>query len=157
MPRATGLTPRRSHVIDAETILVGDVLAGFNRAAETRTGAARMLTTSLNSYDHFKAVIYGQDAAAAGGYLIEVAHVPVDGAIGDATGWATIGILSADGEGYDELVFSGVNIFNALKAEPSAGQDVRGFAVRATAGTGANGADVPAGTITLVLQPTMGA
>jgi hypothetical protein len=114
--RATGLSPRRMQVIDAESVLVGAVRAGFNRAAETRSGAARKLSTNLNNYNHFKATIYGLTSAATGGYVLEVAHIPEGKALADALGWTALGALSISGEGTDEAVFSGMAIFKALKA-----------------------------------------
>ncbi len=50
MARSTGLLPRRGVTIDANTVLVGSVLAGtLGRPAETRTGAARILSTRLDA------------------------------------------------------------------------------------------------------------
>ena len=75
--RATGLRDRRSYTFDAATVLVGAVKAGARgRAAETRTGAARLLNTRLEAQDVFKVVANGQTSASAGGYIVQAAHVP---------------------------------------------------------------------------------
>lgn len=155
MPRSTGIFPTRGYILDADTVVVGDVQAGTRgRAAESRDGSARLLNTNLNQNFTFKGVLYGQSGDAAGGYLLEVAHVPYGGAIGDAVGWVAAAILEADGEGITEAYISGAEIHQAVKAAGSVEGDVRVAAVRATAGTGANGAAVPAGTLTLSLQPS---
>lgn len=113
--RATGLSPRRMQVIDAETVLVGAVKAGHNRAAETRDGAARKLSTSLSATHHFKATIHGLTDAATGGYVVEVAHIPEGSALADALAYTALGALSISGVGTDEAIFSGASIFKALK------------------------------------------
>ena len=116
MARSTGIFPRRAHLLDADTVVVGAVNAGTRgRAAEVRTGAARLLTTLLNMQMEFRATIYGHTAAAEGGYLLQVAHVPYGGAVADAAGWVTAAVLSADGEGIDEALLSGAAIHKAAK------------------------------------------
>lgn len=156
MARSVGIHPRRGHLIDAEQIIVGKVQAGArNRAAETRTGAARLLSTSLNEQYEFKAVVYGHGADAAGGYLLQAAHVPLGGDIADAVGWVTIAVLEADGKGIDEVGLTGLQIHAAVKESASLTTvPVRAVAVRAVAGTGSNGAAVPAGEITITLEPS---
>lgn len=131
--RATGLSPRRIQHIDAETVLVGAVRFGHNRAAETRNGAARTLTTSLNSYHHFKATIHGLTAAAAGGYVVEVGHIPEGKVLADALGYTALGALSVTGETTDEAIFSGASIFKALKTATDGRISKRGAI---TAGSG---------------------
>ncbi len=219
---------RRAYMLDRETILVGAVLAnGASEAAETRTGAARLLTTHLNQYDTFKAVLHGQTSNAAGGYLIQASHLEATDSLADAQ-YVTIGIIEADGIGISELALSGKNVGDLCRAFYAGGiatlgsvtggsgytgagtytdvaltggtgsgakativvaggavttvtitnlsaanagiggagsgfsvpvatlvgvaADTRVVAVRATAGTGSNGAGVPAGTMTLGFQ-----
>lgn len=157
MAQATGLNPRRAYELDANTILVGAVLAGARgRAAETRTGAKRLLTTSLSAQMEYKVVVYGQDASADGGYLIQVAHVAAGGALpaDNYAGWVTIAATDAAGVGVTEIALSGAAIHKLAKTAASL-TDVtpRPVAVRCVAGTGSNGADVPAGTQTIALVP----
>jgi hypothetical protein len=117
MSRPYGLSPRRAAIIDADTILVGYVgPATRGVAAATRTGAAQLLTTNLASVSEVKAVLYGQTSNAAGGYLVQAAHIPVGGAITDASGWTTLGILTASGIGRSEMILSGKEIFDDVKA-----------------------------------------
>lgn len=151
MGRSFGLD-RRSYLLDADLVLVGHVGAnGHDRAAETRTGEARKLTTALNQQDLFKLVVVGQDADAAGQYTIQVAHVPVGGAIGDAGTYASIATVTLNGKGISEIGLSGRQIQDAIKAaDNSVTGEVRGVAVKAVAGTDAN---EPAGTITIFFQP----
>lgn len=151
MGRSYGLD-RRAYHLDAESVLVGAVGAnGYSRAAETRTGAARLLTTSLNHQNLFKLVVVGQDAAAAGQYTIEVAHVPAGGELADASTYASIATVTLNGKGTTEVGLSGRQIEAAIKAA-DAGVDgeVRGVAIKATAGTGEA---EPAGTCTIYVQP----
>jgi hypothetical protein len=155
MSRSIGLSPRRAAILDGDSIVVGYVGPQTRGvAAATRNGAAMLMTTDLGNTNEFKAVLYGQTANAAGGYLLEVAHVPAGGAIGDATGWTTAAVLSASGIGRTEAIISGAAIWAAVKAAASlTTSNPRVYAVRATAGTGSNGAAIPAGTLTLALQP----
>lgn len=154
MARSTGLTPRRAYHIDAEHVVVGAVGAGARgRAAETREGEARLLSTALDAQMLYKAVIFGQSDDAAGGYLLEVGHVALGDEVGDAEGWVTIAILEADGIGKSEAALSGAEIYKKVKAELDPGVEPRVVAVRATAGDEVNGAAEPAGTITITLQP----
>ena len=156
--RSTGLTARRGTQVDAATILVGYVAAGARgRAAATRTGGQLLLTTNIGLQDVFKIIVYGQSSDAAGGYIIQAAHVPEGGAIGDATGWATIATVVAV-PGVQEVALSGANVLALVKAAASITTgDTRVVAIRGTAGTGAapggNGVVVPAGTMTIALEP----
>lgn len=137
--RATGLLTRRGYMLDARTILAGAVRAGARgQTAETRTGAARLLTTDVSEQDVFKAILFGQDVSSAGGYSIQVAHVAQGAALGTATGWVPIGVLSQAGIGQTELALSGLAIENAVRASAAlaAGAEVRAVAVRAKAGSG---------------------
>jgi hypothetical protein len=135
MARSTGMFPRRAHLLDADTVIVGPVNAGTRgRVAETRTGAARLLTTLLNMQMEFRATIYGHTAAAAGGYLLQVAHVPYGGAVADAAGWVTAAVLSADGEGIDEALLSGAAIHKAAKDRATKPLAVTASARAATTG-----------------------
>lgn len=237
--------PRRARILDAESVIVGYVAAGTRgRAAETRTGSARLLNTNLASQLDFKATIYGHTAAATGGYLLQAAHVPAGGVLASAVGWSTLAILSVSGIDVDEAILSGASIQSTLFdatykriltlgtltggsgytgtgtytgvaltggagsgatadivvaggavtsvtiVNPGKGfavgnelttansnlggagsgfkvavgtvasdpEEIRAFAVRATAGNGSNGASAPsaAGTITLCLEPSFG-
>ena len=151
--RATGLTPRRGYRLDALTTLVGYIAAGArNRAAQTLTGAAQMLTTQLGMQDVFKLVCYGQSTDAAGGYLIQAAHVAEGAALASATGWATIATITASPGAIQEIALSGSAIMAAVKTAGSITGDVRVVAVRATAGTGSNGVVVPTGTMNIGFQ-----
>jgi len=138
MERATGLAPRRGRMLDAETVLVGEVMAGARgRMAETRTGAARMLTTNLTAQEVFKAMVYGQTENAAGGYLIQVGHVPLGGELADATGYVTVAEVIANGQSIDEVPISGASMWAALRESASlTTEDSRGVAIRAIPGTG---------------------
>jgi len=154
--RSSGLLARRAYTIDANTVLVGAVLAGTRgRAAETRTGAARLLNTRLEAQDVFKIVTHGQSSDSAGGYIIQAAHVAEGKALSDASTWATIATVTC-APGISEIPVSGVQIRNAVKTAGSLTGDVRVVAIRAVAGTGTgsgqNGVVVPAGTNTISLQ-----
>lgn len=147
MSTATGLDSRRAYALDAESILWGYVAAGEGRAAETRDGSARVLTTNLARQDVFKAVLYGQSASAAGEYVIEVAHVERGGSIGMGTDWAPVATLTADGEQVFEVGLTGKQVEALVKAaaNPAIVGDVRAVAVRVLA-------DGDAGTVTIALQ-----
>lgn len=168
MAQATGLSPRRAYHLDASTVLVGAVGAGARgRAAETRTGTKRLLNTSLSAQMTYKAIIFGQDSSAAGGYLIQVAHVAPGGGLpaDNSANWVTIAAMEASGVGSTEVALSGAAIHKLAKTAASLTTETpRPVAVRATAGTkvvdasgnvttAGNGVLVPAGTITLTLQP----
>lgn len=168
MGQATGLSPRRAYHLDASTVLVGAVGAGARgRAATTRTGAKQLLNTSLSAQMTYKAVLFGQDSSAAGGYLIQVAHVAPGGGLpaDNSANWVTIAALEASGVGVTEVALSGAAIHKLAKSAASLTTETpRPVAVRATAGTkvvdasgnvttAGNGVLVPAGTLTLTLQP----
>lgn len=151
MARSFGLD-RRAYHLDAESILVGYVGAnGYSRATETRTGEARVLTTQLNHQNLFKLVVVGQDAAAAGNYTIQVAHVPIGGALADASTYASIATVTLNGKGTTEIGISGRQIEAAIKAaDAGVTGEVRGVAVKAVPGVDL---DAPAGTATIYFQP----
>lgn len=151
MGRSYGLD-RRAYHLDAETVLVGYVGAnGYSRAAETRTGAARILTTHLNAQDLFKLVVVGQDAAAAGEYTIRVGHVPIGGDLGDVSNYADVATVALNGKGTTEVGLSGRQIEEAIRAANMGGPDeVRAVAVSAEGG---EGGAAPAGTSTIYIQP----
>lgn len=154
--RSTGLLPRRGYTLDALTVLVGEVKAGARgRAAETRTGAARLLNTRLEAQDVFKIAVHGQSSDSAGGYIIQAAHVAEGAAIGSASTYATIATVTC-APGVNEIALSGANIRQLVKDAGSLTGDIRVVAIRAVAGTGSgqggNGVAVPAGTNTISLQ-----
>ena len=150
MPQATGLAPRRSYLIDRESVLLGAVRAGDGAAAETRTGAARIVPFTLNSCETFRVIAVGGQAASAGGYRVQVAHVPIGGAVGDAnpSAYVEIGTISFNGLSQVEIGRSGAEIDAAIRAaaSPAIVGDVRAVAVRLVAGTGTGGLNAPAGT-----------
>lgn len=155
MSRPTGLLPRRGYSIDAETVLVGEVKAGTRgRTAETRTGAARILNTRLEAQDVFKLVVHGQTSDAAGGYIIQAAHMP-EGSTAPAT-YATIATVTC-APGINEIAISGAQVRELCRVAGSVTGDVRVVAIRATAGTKTgqsegNGVLVPVGTNTISVQ-----
>jgi hypothetical protein len=151
MGRSFGLD-RRAYHLDAESVLVGFVGAnGYSRAAETRTGEARLLTTQLNQQNLFKLVAVGQDGAAAGEYTIQVAHVPQGGSLADASTYASVATVTLNGKGTSEIGVSGHQLEAAIKAaDAGVTGEVRGVAIKAVAGTGAA---EPAGTCTIYVQP----
>ena len=159
MAKSTGLRSRRARMLDAEQILVGYVGPGARgRQAETRDGSARILTTRLEAFDVFKAICVGQSATAAGGYILEVAQVPLlEGYnpqydVSQATNWTAIASIEVSAQGPTEVPISGMQIFDSLAAELSAGDEPRVVAIRATEGTGTNGVAEPAGTMTVFLN-----
>lgn len=144
MANASGLAPRRARHIDAQTVLVGAVLAGTRgRPAETRTGAARFLTTHLNQQEAFTATCYGQASNNAGGYLIQAAHASVGEGLGAITAaeWVTIAQVVAVPNDVTEVAISGAQVWSAVRAASNlsavaGGEDSRAVAVRAVPGTG---------------------
>jgi hypothetical protein len=152
MPKATGLAPRKPFFIDRESVLVGSVRAGEGVAAESRTGAARIMPFKLNTCDFFKVVATGALSNAAGGYFIEVAHLADGAAIGSAnpTGYVQLGAVSFNGTSQAEVGFTGQQIEALVKAaaSPAITGDVRVVALRLVAGTGTgqggNGLAAPA-------------
>lgn len=122
MARSTNLGLRRGYQIDAESIIVGAVGAGTRgRAAATRTGSALLLTTKLNHTDVVRAILAGQNSSSSGGYLLQFAHVPLNGAVADASGWSTFATLSASGIGETEAVVSGKQIHDTVYARATTG------------------------------------
>ena len=116
MARSTNLASRRGYQIDAESIIVGAVGAGTKgRAAATRTGAAMLLTTHLNRTDDFRVVLTGQTSNSAGGYLLQCAHIPLNGVIADAAGWITLATISVSGQTTSEAVLSGKQVHDAVR------------------------------------------
>lgn len=155
MSRSTGLLPRRGYSLDAGTVIVGPVRAGTRgRAATTRTGAELLLNTRLEAQDVFKLVIHG-DANAAGGYTIQVAHVP-EGSTTPST-YATIAAVTC-APGIQEIALSGAAVRELCRVAPNPDitGDVRVVAIKAVAGTGTgeggNGIVVPAGVNTISIQ-----
>ncbi len=139
MARATGLAPRRGYLLDAMTVMVGEVKAGARgRVAETRTGAARLLTTNLAAQNDWKLVAYGQSSNSAGGYVLQAAHVAEGAALSSASAYANIGVITI-GTGQsnpNEVVVGGKQIRDAVRAAGSVTGDVRVAAVRVRPGTG---------------------
>ena len=143
MPKATGLAARKPYFIDRESVLVGAVRAGEGVAAETRTGAARLLPFKLNTCDFSKIVAVGALSNAAGGYYVEVAHVAAGAAVGAAnpTGYVRLGSISFSGTDQTEIGFSGAQVEALVKAgaSPAITGDTRVVALRLVAGTGVTG------------------
>lgn len=149
--RSTGLSPRRGYLIDAEAVLVGYVAAGTRgRAAETRDGDARLLTTRLEAQDVVKVVAYG-GPDAAGQYTIQAAHVAEGGVLADASDYATLAVITC-APGIQELALSGPQIraLVAAAADPAIEGDPRVVAVQAVPG---EDDDAPEGAITISIQP----
>jgi hypothetical protein len=129
MARSTNLASRRGYQIDAESIIVGAVGAGTRgRAAATRTGSAMLLTTALNKTDVVRAILAGQVSGSSGGYLLQFAHVPLNGVVADASGWSTFATISASGIGETEAVVSGKQVHDTVYARA-----IAAFAVSASA------------------------
>lgn len=152
MPQATGLQARRGSNIDREGVLIGAVRRGDNVAAETRTGAARILDNKLNNSDVFKIVAQGALSNAAGGYFVDVAHVAIDGSLpaDNSANWIRIGSIVFDGLNAVELALAGVELTRRVKNEtsPAISGEVRVCGIRLVAGTGTgqggNGLAAPA-------------
>lgn len=129
MARSTNLGYRRGYQLDQASVIVGAVLGGTKgRAAETRTGAARILTTDLSKMAEFRAVMHGQTSNSAGGYLLQFAHMPLNGAVAAASGWVTAATLSVSGISTSEAVLSGKQVYDAVRTRA-----IAGFAVSASA------------------------
>lgn len=156
MTRSYGFDTRDS-AIDAKTVLVGAVRKGIDQAAETRTGAARELTTDLSMNMGFVAKCFGTSASAGGGYVLQAAHVARGKTVSDvgANDWATIGVVTANGFQIRETALSGREIYDAIAAKGTvaSGTQLRAVAVRAVAGDGSNGASVPTGEMTICILP----
>jgi hypothetical protein len=121
------------------TVMVGEVKAGARgRTAETRTGAARLLTTNLAAQNDWKLVAYGQSSNSAGGYILQAAHVAEGAALSAASAYANIGVITI-GTGQsnpNEVVVGGKQIRDAVRVAGSVSGDVRVAAVRVRPGTG---------------------
>lgn len=143
MPQATGIPQRRGFLLDRDAVLFGSVRAGDQSAAETRTGAARLLSNNLTRSD-FRVIAKGKASNAAGGYLIQVAHIPKGGVLGDAnpTGYVTVGSITFRGTEEVNTNLNGNEIEAAIRAaaSPAITGDVRAYAIRLVAGTGVTGA-----------------
>lgn len=134
MSRASGLPARRTNELELDGILLGTVRAGLDTPAETRTGAARVLSKKLNSTIGFKVVAIGATDAAAGGYVIEVDHVPLGSATPNGT-WVPIGTVIASGTNEVPVFCSGRDV--GVKVAAAAGtNDPRVNAIRLVAGSG---------------------
>jgi hypothetical protein len=123
--------------VDAETILLGAVKAGpRGRAAETRTGAARLLTTNLAAQDEWKLIAAGGSSNSAGGYVLQAAHVAEGAALSSASAYANIGVVTATAGQINEVAVSGKQIREAVRVAGSITGDVRVAAIRLRPGTG---------------------
>jgi hypothetical protein len=150
--RATGLATRLAMPFDALTVLVGSVLRGTRgRVAETRTGAAQLLNTSLNHADVYRIVASGS-SSSAGTYTIQAAHVPEGGALASASTYATIAVITC-APGIQRIAIQGDTVERLVRTAGSLTGDVSVRAVRAVAGTDAN---APAGTNTIRIVPIHG-
>ena len=137
MARSTGLAPRRGYQLDAETILLGAVKAGARgRAAETRTGAARLLQTNLAAQDDLKFIAAGGSSNSAGGYVLQAAHVAEGAALSSASAYANIAVITASAGVINEVSVSGKQVREAVRVAGSVSGDVRVAAVRVRPGTG---------------------
>jgi hypothetical protein len=137
MARSTGLAPRRGYQLDAETILLGAVKAGARgRAAETRTGAARLLQTNLAAYDDLKFIVAGGSSNSAGGYILQAAHVAEGAALSSASTYANIAVVTASPGVINEVGVTGKEVREAVRVAGSVSGDVRVAAVRLRPGTG---------------------
>lgn len=137
MARSTGLALRRGYQLDAETILIGAVKAGpRGRAPETRTGAARLLTTSLAAQDDIKLIAAGGSSNSAGGYILQAAHVAEGAALSSASTYANIAVVTASAGVINEVGVTGKEVREAVRAAGSITGDVRVAAVRVRPGTG---------------------
>lgn len=123
-------------MLDLDGILLGAVRASENAAAGTRDGSARILGTKLNSLGAFKVVLVPSASNAAGGYLIEVAHVD-RGETSVSSDFELIGTLEADGLREAVAVFDGLEV--GEQARDAAHNRILTLGTR-TAGTGYTGA-----------------
>lgn len=139
MARSVGLAPRRGYMLDRETILLGAVAQGYREApAETRTGAARLLSTRLDAQDVVKLVMHGQTGTSNGGYILQVASVPEGGTLANASTYATVATIAHPAAGIQtiEVPLSGRAIQDAVRTAGSLTGDVRCAAVRLRPGSG---------------------
>lgn len=137
MARSVGIDTRASQ-LDAETVLVGTVLAnGYKRPEdEVRDGSAMLLTTALNAQDAFKFVGTGHAASVDSTVTISAANVPEGGTLGDASTYAQIAVLTLSGVGSGEVLVGGLQVKQAIEgANPGLiGTEIRGVAVKAVGG-----------------------
>jgi hypothetical protein len=112
-----------------------------------------MLTTRLEAYDVVKFKLYGATANVAGGYLVQVANVAEGALLASASTYATVAAIEGSGIATREVAVSGAQIRAAVAAAGSLTGDIRCVAIRLVAGTGSNGAAVPAGTMTVSVEP----
>lgn len=137
MARSVGFDTRASQ-LDAETVLVGKVLAnGYQRPEdEIRDGSAMLLTTALNAQNVFKFIGTGHTAAVDSTVTISAASVPEGGTLADASAYAQIATLTLSGVGSGEVLVGGLQIKQALEAAAPAliGTEIRGVAVKAVGG-----------------------
>lgn len=146
MPAAVGFTVQRAARIDRDSILLGSVGEGVLgtgsvEAASTRTGAARLLEGRINPYDNWKIVAVGGQSSSAGGYVVQLAHVPQTGLLADASAWATIGAIAFSGTAEIPLGFTGDQVEALVRAAAvAAGAAISGkirvTALRLRPGTG---------------------
>jgi hypothetical protein len=116
--------------------------------AETRTGAAQLLNTSLNHLDVCRIVASGS-SASAGTYTIQAAHVPEGGTLANASTYATIAVITC-APGTQRIALQGDTVERLVRAAGSLTGEVSVRAVRAVAGTAG---DAPAGTNTIRIVP----
>ena len=146
MPVAVGYTPQRAARIDRDSILLGPVNAGRSSSgnledASTRTGAARLLEGRLNPFDSWKVVAVGGQSSSSGGYVIQIAHAPQDGALSTASAWGTLGAIAFSGTAEIPLGFTGDQTEAVVRAAAAAAGaaitgKVRVTALRLRPGTG---------------------
>lgn len=138
MTRSIGLHAQAAYKADAESILLGAVGKWDDRAAETRTGAARELPYLLNKLPIFKIVGYGASSSAAGGYIVKAAHVARGGTIDSNTDWVALGAIVFNGEKPVEIGLTGLQVEDLVMAgtSPAITGDVRVVAVMLFPGSG---------------------
>ena len=100
----------------------------------------------------FKIVAHG-DADAAGGYIIQAAHVPEGSTTPDT--YATIATVTC-APGISEIAITGAQVRELCRVAGSVTGDVRVVAIKAVAGDGTgegdNGVEAPEGVNTISLQ-----
>ena len=138
MPVAVGYTPQRAARIDRDSILLGPVNAGRSSSgnledASTRTGAARLLEGRLNPFDSWKVVAVGGQSSSSGGYVIQIAHAPQDGALSTASAWGTLGAIAFSGTAEIPLGFTGDQTEAVVRAAAAAAGAAITGKVRVTA------------------------
>lgn len=156
MSKATGQDYRIGLYQDADSILIGDVRAGEKRPAENRTGSARLLENPLNTARFVVFTAVGGQAASAGGYFVEVAHVAQNGSMpaANSTNWIQVGAITIKGTKPQEIGLTGPQLESLIRDKTSpaipSDVDVRVAGIRFVAGTGTgaggNGLAAPVGT-----------